>query len=509
MQYKTVEKWYEPADMLRNKSEFLCEMSRDDHGFLCGAVKTLRPHKVVEIGVAEGGTTSVLMNALSMCVDQCDVISVDLNEKFYLDSNYTTGYQYEKMKRYIDFSECSLNHIFLLGKTIAERIEEIGADIDLVIIDTTHRLPGEILDFLCVLPYINGGGWVILHDVDLNYRRSFNVKLAQNAASRIATKLLLTVARGNKYLEVINGVYANIGAIEINEQTRENVADLFVALSATWGYTVSKSMLLDYRRIFEKHYAAECLQFFDVAAQENGKIYSNMEWARLKNSLDDISANYPYGSIPYGSKIAIYGSGKRADSLRMLALITDYLELVICVDDTCADGRWLERERENVQSPDALRQSEFEFVIVSDEDESIINKKKEWLMNEGIAGEEQILTAVSGIKISTKLLSRCRFPFPYSGISPGVRVCLYGAGNCGREFYNTIKLTQYCELVGWVDRSYQNIANEMVTAPETMATMNFDYVLIGISDRSIYEDAKGEIERNGWNCEKPIIGIWQ
>lgn len=44
--YKSVENWYEPSDKFRKEDDFECEMSREDHGFLCGLIRNLKPQKV-------------------------------------------------------------------------------------------------------------------------------------------------------------------------------------------------------------------------------------------------------------------------------------------------------------------------------------------------------------------------------------------------------------------------------------------------------------------------------
>ena len=43
-------------------------------------------------------------------------------------------------------------------------IDEIGSDIDFLILDTLHIVPGEILDFLVCLPYLTKDAIVVLHD---------------------------------------------------------------------------------------------------------------------------------------------------------------------------------------------------------------------------------------------------------------------------------------------------------------------------------------------------------
>lgn len=55
-----VELWNEPGEILRTNEAFVCEMSVQNHAFLSGIIKEKRPKKIVELGVAEGGTTQFL-----------------------------------------------------------------------------------------------------------------------------------------------------------------------------------------------------------------------------------------------------------------------------------------------------------------------------------------------------------------------------------------------------------------------------------------------------------------
>jgi len=251
--YKEVEPWYEITDMLHSKMQFICEMSRSDHGFLCSLIRETNPKKIVEIGVAEGGTTAVIEMCLqSLSDEKREFYSVDLNSHFYNDSSKETGYEYWNIKNKINLNN-NIEHTFMFGQCIAGQIEKIGNGIDMVIIDTTHRLPGEILDFLCVIPFMNEGGIVVLHDVNFNYNKSFSSDPFMVLISdvRISTKMIMACASGEKYINSNNRSLSNIGAIKISDETRKNVEELFMLLTATWDYQLDNTMIVQYMNIYE------------------------------------------------------------------------------------------------------------------------------------------------------------------------------------------------------------------------------------------------------------------
>lgn len=266
-QFKTVKLWYDPRRNLQNKRSFACEMSNDDHAFLCGIIKEIRPEKIVEIGVAEGGTTAVIMESLFLLGMESRVYSVDLNQKLYCNREKATGYVWQEMCN--EITGRSIQE-FKLGKTIADCIDEIGDAIDLAIIDTTHILPGEILDFLCILPYLKKNATVLLHDISLNWIRCFSddMKLVLRAKDSIATKVLYTVVTAKKWFYFDKQPF-NIAAFTINDDTVKYIGDCFQALSLTWGYMPSEEMLIRYRSVFSHYYNEQCMEFFDTAVKAN------------------------------------------------------------------------------------------------------------------------------------------------------------------------------------------------------------------------------------------------
>lgn len=116
--YKSIEPWYEPTDRMRKDKDFRCEMSREDHGFLCGMIKMIKPEKVLEVGAAEGRTTAVIAKSMEMLGLPCEMYSVDLDEKLWCDKNRETGYIFKASVK-----ADNVRHKFLFGKTIAGQIE--------------------------------------------------------------------------------------------------------------------------------------------------------------------------------------------------------------------------------------------------------------------------------------------------------------------------------------------------------------------------------------------------
>lgn len=64
--YKSVEPFNEPSNILNRIDNSIqkTEMSDSERGFLCGLLREHKPKKIVEVGVAEGGTTAVILECI-------------------------------------------------------------------------------------------------------------------------------------------------------------------------------------------------------------------------------------------------------------------------------------------------------------------------------------------------------------------------------------------------------------------------------------------------------------
>ena len=211
--YQSVELYSKPEEGITNLQ--YSEMTSFQHAFLCGLIKENRPNKIVEVGVSAGGTTGVVLQCLKMLNIKATMYSVDLSERWYRNESYETGFAVKEMGK--DWGR--VTHEFLLGRAIPFYLEQIGKDIDFLILDTTHCLPGELLDFIICLPYLKDGCTVVLHDTIESHLTGVDLE--------IATKLLFDVVTANdKYMmreqEINSACFPNIAAFKADTGTRKN-----------------------------------------------------------------------------------------------------------------------------------------------------------------------------------------------------------------------------------------------------------------------------------------------
>lgn len=86
------------------------------------------------------------------------------------------------------------------------------------------------------------------------------------------------------------------------------------------------------------------------------------------------------------------------------------------------------------------------------------------------------------------------------------KVVIYGAGNYGLTIYNILHEKLSSEIVGIVDRDYQQINKKClkVMAPEKIMTMDYDVVYIGILNEKICEMVKKNLKEMGIEEQKII-----
>ncbi|MBR1831856.1 MAG: class I SAM-dependent methyltransferase [Ruminiclostridium sp.] len=279
---------------LENNKSFM-EMTERDLRFLCGLLRDKMPKKVVEIGVAAGFTTNVILTCLHDLKCNCDMYSVDYSKYYYRDMTKETGFLTQSIPDNIKYRK-------YFGNIIAEFIDDICSDnkkIDFLIIDTTHSVPGEIIDFIVCLPYLADECIVVLHDVGLNH-------LSNGMPYQYATRLLFDSATGVKYFEDnTTDEIDNIAAIKITNDTFDNIVDVFSCLSITWQYMLSNTDIDNYGRIIKRHYSDYFYSMYIKITSIQKKTFS-IDFARKFFKSD---FNLIYSKWNQSEDVVVYGFG--------------------------------------------------------------------------------------------------------------------------------------------------------------------------------------------------------
>lgn len=320
--YKTIEPYFAPVISENDTGETeIFEMTYEQTGFLCGLIKKFKPKKLVEVGVSSGGTTSNIMNCLDILGLDTQMYSIDLNERLYRDTSRETGYYAKDIIR----EKKIFYHRFLLGHYLPEVLEDIGYGIDFIILDTVHHLPGELLDFLAVFPFLTSDATVVLHDIALSHDNSRGDRYI------FATQVLFETVFADKYLNN-DDKYPNIGAFRINENTKDSIPDVFSSLTLTWRYLLPDKEKDIYREWYNMHYPDILIKLFDQAVDLNEKTIGGVD-VSVKEYLESIVMSLLKGF----SHILLYGRGHRGkvfkNELLSFGEIAKKVEFVVTSDE--------------------------------------------------------------------------------------------------------------------------------------------------------------------------------
>lgn len=316
MFFKSVDLYYEPEkvcnQITKGMSANYSEMSSFQKAFLCGMLKNKRPQKILELGVAGGGTTATILTCLKAFSSNAEMYSVDLAEKWYRTGKLETGFV---AKEYMKEIVGGTKHKFLLGKTIPHFIDEIGTDIDFVILDTTHSLPGELLDFLICYPFLKDGCIVVLHDI-IN-----NLLLCDE--NSIATKLLFNLMQENKWYmqeDIPDALgFSNIAAFEVTKKSREYIDNIFSSLTFNWTYSLENDDVEQYWKIINRFYGVKYGEYFK-------KIVEIQKYTQIKKYINihyHMSHEFLRMKWKKSTNVFLYGTGFWADIYSEYARIND------------------------------------------------------------------------------------------------------------------------------------------------------------------------------------------
>ena len=230
------------------------EMGKNERYFINGFIRSLKPSKILELGVGAGGSSAIVLNAIKDFPNS-HLVSVDYLEFAYRQPDKSSGFiVYEK------FPELMTQWQIYRGGDISNFIEKIGGDIDLLILDTIHVHPGEILDFICVLPFLQDGAWVLLHDISVFY----SSKLRNDAlACRYLWSSVVSERKICPELTDWTQIFPNLGAFIIGSDTRKYIQNVFESLIIPWKLFPSEHDIANITSLISKYYPEEYSLFFN------------------------------------------------------------------------------------------------------------------------------------------------------------------------------------------------------------------------------------------------------
>ena len=273
-------------------------MERNAKYFLNGIIRYFKPAKILEVGIAHGGGTSIILNAIQD-LPNSHLFSVDYCEKHY-------GGKIDKLSGWLvdeQFPHLKDKWTVYRGGDISRYIEKVGGDIDLLVLDTAHIHPWETLNFLCVLPFMNQDSWCVLHDISLPYSPQREEDLAcRYLYGHVVSDAKIMPAPEENYIPY----FSNIGAFHITDDTVKYVGNLFESLLCPWAALpgmfdkkvfpyatpILQKDLDDIRKIIGKYYPSYA-EFFEHAIVFQEGIVEHKA-AHYRSFRETLKRNFPF-----------------------------------------------------------------------------------------------------------------------------------------------------------------------------------------------------------------------
>ena len=216
-------------DKLESKSQK--SLSDDNLIWICSLIEKYKPKRILEIGVSTGGSTSVYLNCIKELGINCELVSVDSETiAFYKKGKPVIGTEVYELKDYLDLKDFKL----MTGKFLPEVSDSIGL-FDMVIMDTVHFVPGEVLDLLCLKNNVHKGTILVLDDINIESRYPDLYK--ENLNSSSSNSMILSSVNGTLLFPDIN--FPEIGGVILSDVIDEN--RLLLCLCHKWNSDILES----------------------------------------------------------------------------------------------------------------------------------------------------------------------------------------------------------------------------------------------------------------------------
>ena len=243
--------------------------------FINGIIRKNKLKNCLEIGVAHGGSSILILNSIKD-IKNSILVSLDLNKELYSDQNKLTGY---RVKQY--FPELMKNWKLYTGDQPHKFLIDLNIKFDFLFLDSTHVSPGEILNFIEALPFLNENAIVIIHDLFWHFGKVINTKFFPACIS-----LLPTLYGEKVFLNQSNKKVSNIGGVFLYPNQEKHYLNYFLLLLNFWEY-IPKDNQIDDLRIFIKKYYKDSIyiNIFETAVRENKNV--NQKFIKYNNNSEE------------------------------------------------------------------------------------------------------------------------------------------------------------------------------------------------------------------------------
>jgi predicted O-methyltransferase YrrM len=203
------------ASIAQRRKYYPGAIAPDDHFFLTAFVSVLAPRRVVEIGTLGGFSAGIIAATLARqhrTAGASWVDTIDIHAQCAADRTRPTGFEIaELFPELVSMIRLHVPHDASFLVQLSRRHE-----LEIAFIDADHRHPQPLLDLLRLAPFVRGGGWIVLHDIQLGTITRERIEAGQITGWEPIYGAEWLFDRW-PFRKIGGG---NIGAVQLPEQTR-------------------------------------------------------------------------------------------------------------------------------------------------------------------------------------------------------------------------------------------------------------------------------------------------
>jgi hypothetical protein len=162
------------------------------------------------------------------------------------------------------------------GKQPHKFLEKLNLKFNFLFLDTVHLSPGELINIIEALPFLEENAIIVLHDIMLHLPTINTYYKPREIKFHPSQIFLMSSLSGYKViLEDESKNPDNIGVVFLYPNKEKNYLNYFLLLLTPWEYMPSKAEIKELRVFILKYYKKSVfLRLFNRAVKEN-EIYIN------------------------------------------------------------------------------------------------------------------------------------------------------------------------------------------------------------------------------------------
>ena len=256
-------------------------LTKEEAFTINGIIRKHKPKKCLELGVGKGGTSILILNAIKDIKNSL-LVSIDLHHHVQDDPSKFIGYKVDKYFPEVSKDKWKL----LLGDMPFRFLQKLNLKFNLVIIDTSHIMPGEILNIIEVMPFLEDDAIIIFPNLISHMKKAYNIynfnytEIDKYIIKRTPTSILLmsTLVGKKKIIYNKNRIMGNLGYIFLEKNQEKYYENYFLLLMCIWENMLTDEQIFQMRLFIEKYYKKEkYINIFENAILYNKEYQKNFK----------------------------------------------------------------------------------------------------------------------------------------------------------------------------------------------------------------------------------------